>query len=101
MIEGCENGIDVQRYINDHPYMYNGKPKKHTFQAKAIALNDVFDWFGMESKIEQFNDNIINVTVKADDVSFEYWCKRYEEYLLQALAEVETPLDSTILGSEG
>lgn len=81
-IEGCEKGIDIQRYINDHPYMYNGKPKKHTFLAKAIALNDIFDWFGMEVNIEPINDHTIKATVKADDVSFDYWCRRYTEHLI-------------------
>ena len=81
-IEGCENGIDPQEYVNDHPYMYSGKPKKHTFQAKAEAMNDIFDWFGMNAKIEQVDDAVISVTVKADDASFEYWCRRYAEHLM-------------------
>ena len=80
-VSGCEKGIDIQRYINDHPYMYNGKPKNHTFLAKAEALNDIFDWFGMESHIEPAGEDVIRATVRADAVSFEYWCRRYMEHL--------------------
>lgn len=100
MIEGCENGIDIQRYVNDHPYMYNGKPKKHTFMAKAAALNDVFDWFGMESKIEPMNDDEIKVTVKADDVSFDYWCRRYAEHMLE-MPEHDSDQDGEPTPGEG
>lgn len=81
-IEGCENGIDLQKYVNVHPFMYNGAARKHTFLAKQNALNDVFDWFGMEAEAERVNADVIRVTVTADDVSFDYWCRRYEEYLV-------------------
>lgn len=81
-IEGCENGIDVQQYVNDHPYMYNGKVKKHLLKLKYDAINDVLDWFGMETKFKNVDDGILEATVCADDVSFEYWCKRYSEHLI-------------------
>ena len=86
-LDGCKNGIDPQQYINDHPYMYSGKAKKHTFVVRFEALNDVLDWFGMESKVEQTDDCTLCVTVKADDKSFEYWCKRYQEYLIHSTEE--------------
>lgn len=80
-IEGCENGIDIQKYVNDHPYMYNGKVKKHVLNLRSESINDVLDWFGMDSIIEMINDQVIKVTVRADDVSFDYWCRRYSEHL--------------------
>lgn len=80
-LDGCKNGIDPQQYVNDHPYMYNGKVKKHTFQVKSDALNDVFDWFGMQVSVDQVDEDAFSVTVKADDKSFEYWRRRYKEHL--------------------
>lgn len=87
-IDGCENGIDVQEYINDHPYMYSGKAEEHTFEIKAEALNDVLDWFGMDTVVEQTAEGAFSVTVKTDDQSFEYWCRRYAEHLVD-LQEIE------------
>lgn len=71
--------------------MYNGTPKKHIFQAKSIALNVVNNWFGMESKIEQINEDIVKVTIKADDISFEYLGLRYTEHLFPSEQNAETP----------
>lgn len=52
--------------------MYNGKPKRYTFLAKAIVVNDVLDWFEMETKVGQIDNDVANVTVKTGEVSFGY-----------------------------
>jgi len=89
-IDGCAKGIDIQRYVNDHPFMYSGKPKEHTFLAKTIALDDIFDWFGMEADVATAGEDAIEVTVKADEVSFDFWCRRYAELLIELHGKTES-----------
>ena len=80
-VTDSENTIDLQKYVTDHPYMYHGKPMEQRIRINRKGINDVLDWFGMESMFENEDGEWVDAVVTADESSTEYWKKRYEEYL--------------------
>lgn len=39
--KGCEKGIDVQWYVNDHPYINNSYPEKNVLKLRPKDINGV------------------------------------------------------------
>jgi len=79
-VEGAENGIELSEYINNHPYMYSGRPKRWHIRVERSIINDVLDWFGMNVRFEHVTDQCTDVVVRCDEDSLNYWLKRYGDH---------------------
>ena len=67
-------------YLQEHPYMYSGAPKKHRINVRRDHINDVLDWFGMDVAFENTTDETTDVIVWSDPVSLDLWLRRYAEF---------------------
>ncbi len=70
----------TEQYVDEHPYMYTGKPKKHRIEVRRDHINDVLDWFGMNVTFEKVTEESAVAVVVADPTSVELWLRRYREY---------------------
>lgn len=74
--------------------MYHGKPVEHWLHIRNEGINDVLEWYGMDVEFEQMDDRTVIAVVSADEVSIEYWLKRYEEYIVKENNQGPTDADS-------
>lgn len=71
-------------YVQEHPYMYSGAPKKARITVRRDHINDVLDWFGMDVSFDNVSEDKVDVTVYCDPVSLDLWLRRYAEYATRA-----------------
>lgn len=81
LIKGCENGIDVQQYVNDHPFMYSGKTEQYHLRIKTEGINDILDWFGTNTEFVNETETETEVIVESDPISYDLWMGRYAKYM--------------------
>lgn len=79
-VRGAEKGIDLPEYLAAHPYMYSGDVKVSRIQADRCAINDILDWFGMDTVLEADGEDSVIAQVVADEASLGYWLRRYGEH---------------------
>lgn len=84
-VEGHEILLDLPKYISQHSYMYSGEPHEYHIRTKRSGINDVLDWFGTDVSFDKIKENEVDVKVKSDSSSMEFWLKRYSDqaYLIQ------------------
>ena len=78
-LNGCENGIDRAKYINENIYMFDN----NTVTAKIkindeYAVNYIVEWFGCDARLNKDGENII-ATIKVNEQALIYWCLQYGE----------------------
>ena len=78
-VEGLVQGINLTEYVVQHPFMYAGEPVRYKLRLQREAINDVLDWFGMNTLLEEPSPNEIYATVLTDPKSMEVWLSRYHE----------------------
>lgn len=71
-------------YLQEHPYMYSGTPRKAKITVRRDHINDVLDWFGMDVSFDSVTAETADVTVYCDPVSLDLWLRRYAEYATKA-----------------
>lgn len=86
-IKGFENGIDYKDLATSRPYMYTDPAETVTFITRYSMLNQLFDWFGYNVKIEALDDKKIKITLNVSLDAMEYWAMQYIKYV-----EVISPL---------
>lgn len=78
-IEGCENGIDEVKYINEHIYMFGGDiVNSHIKLLNDRAISSVYEWFGSNTRIIYSNGEYYAL-VKSDEQALCYWALQYGE----------------------
>lgn len=79
-VEGLENGLEPAEYIVQHPYMYSGDVKTYRIHASLEAINDILDWFGMNTEFENEDatKQTVDAIVRSEAKSMEFWAKRYD-----------------------
>ena len=88
-IEGCENGIDVQHYVNDHPFMYSGQTQKYNLRIKTEGINDILDWFGTNVEFVSEDENETEIVIESDPISYDLWIGRYAKHIIESTIEDE------------
>lgn len=78
-VEGLVQGIDLTEYVVRHPYMYAGEPVRYKLKIQREGINDILDWFGMNTLLEEPSPDRIYATVITDPKSMEIWLARYHE----------------------
>lgn len=79
-VTGLENGLNPAEYIVEHPYMYSGEVETYRIHASTEAVNDILDWFGMNTSFENEDKSkhTVDAIVRAEARSMEFWAKRYD-----------------------
>ena len=68
---------ELDNYVNRHPYMYSGEPQDYRVRVPRSEIDNVLDWFGMDTEFETVTDDEAVARVKADADSMKFWLKRY------------------------
>ena len=76
-VKDGEDTLDLPGYVNDHPYMYSGKPAVYTLRINRCAINDLLDWFGLNVEFSNVKEKTADVTLRSDPVSMKLWLARY------------------------
>ena len=71
------NGIDLQKYMAEHIYMFSGESIHVKFRTKQYIINDIIDYFGVEAKLSEINESDILVTVKVNEDDMFKWAMQY------------------------
>lgn len=78
-INGCENGLDISKYINEHIYAFGDRTINATLKlTDENAVAYVTEWFGKNSKIYK-KGNMILSEITANEQALIYWCLQYGE----------------------
>ncbi len=76
-LEGYKNGVDYKYISTSLPYMFTDKPERITFLSSETAVNDVIDWFGLDVKIEPYDETRVKVSLNSSCKAMEYWAMQY------------------------
>lgn len=79
-ITGFEHGLDLQRYMSEHMYMFSGESVFVIFRAKKCIINDIVDWFGSDIIITNYNDTEIEVRAHVNYEAMRRWGQQYAMY---------------------
>ncbi len=56
--------------------MFSGNSIHATFKAKRYLVNEIIDWFGMDTVFSNETEEDVLVTVKANENAIFYWLLR-------------------------
>ena len=56
--------------------MFSGNSIRATFKAKRYLVNEIIDWFGMDTVFSNETEEDVLVTVKANENAIFYWLLR-------------------------
>ncbi len=82
-VDDAAESLDTERYTNEHPYMYTGKPVKTRIEVERAYINDVLDWFGTRVTFDHVTETTAQAVVVADAKSVEFWLRRYGDHARQ------------------
>lgn len=71
------NGLDLQRYMAEHIYMFTGESIRVKFRAKKDLMNDIIDFFGMNAIFSETDGDSMLVTVKVNEEDMCKWALQY------------------------
>ena len=75
--EGYESGIQLCNYVKEHPNMWGGKVVHISFKCKKYLRNHLVEQFGTEIKIEETEDDMLLVRLKASETAMFHWGLQY------------------------
>jgi predicted DNA-binding transcriptional regulator YafY len=88
-LNGCENGIDKAKYINENIYMFSSNTITATIKIEdEYAVNYIYDWFGKDARIYSQDDSIM-ASVRVNELAIIYWCLQYGENV-ELVSPIET-----------
>lgn len=81
-IEGCENGINKESYIKEHPYMFNDEIVPVEFEIEdSKGISAIYEWFGKDTRIDKNVDGKLVARVKANKQAIILLAVQYGEYV--------------------
>lgn len=77
-LDGAERrGLDLQKYMADHIYMYSGKNIRVDFTIPQAMISDVIDTFGTDVSFFDESENEISASVIVNDEAMLHFAKKY------------------------
>ena len=75
--------IDLNKYIDEHPYMINGENHLIEFKFPKYLINDVYDWFGDNVTMIESEDNNEEVLAKTitNLSNMKIWAMQYGDHV--------------------
>lgn len=83
-----ESELNLPKHMAEHLYMFSGESIKAKFKAKNHIIDQIIDWFGLDAKIEPYDEEECMVEVRVNKDAFFYWAMQYGLYI-----EVVEPVD--------
>lgn len=77
--------FDLNKYINEHPYMYSGKAESIVLRIADKSIGEIIDAFGEFSVIKKVGDSSI-IKINASIADVYDWAKRFGD-----VAEIISP----------
>ena len=81
-IECCENGINKENYIKEHPYMFNDEIVSAEFEIEdSRGISAIYEWFGKDTRINKNIEVKLVARVKANKQAIILLAVQYGEYV--------------------
>jgi predicted DNA-binding transcriptional regulator YafY len=79
-VKGLEKGLDLQKHLSEHIYMFTGKGIPVKFRASRTIIGDIIDRFGLKVSFSDISETEITVSLTANESDVFYWLMQYGEY---------------------
>ncbi|MBQ5988714.1 MAG: WYL domain-containing protein [Oscillospiraceae bacterium] len=76
-LKGFESGIQLSDYVREHPNMWGGEAINITFRCEKYLRNHLVEQFGTEINIEETDDDMLLVRLKASELAMFHWGLQY------------------------
>ena len=76
-LKGFESGIQLSDYVREHPNMWGGEVINITFRCEKYLRNHLIEQFGTEINIEETDDDMLLVRLKASELAMFHWALQY------------------------
>jgi len=80
-IDGLENGLDIQKYMAEHVYMFSGESIFIKMQISEDLIGNVVDSFGKNFRITDVKDWKVQISLTCNPDAFFYWAMQYGLYV--------------------
>jgi len=80
-IDGLQNGLDIQKHVSEHIYMFSGKSERVSFRAQRHLVSEIIDWFGMTVIFSDADEEEVTVSVMVNEKAMRYWAMQYALYV--------------------
>lgn len=88
--------FSITRYVSEHPFMFSGEVHTYRINIKRSAVNDIFDWYGMDVRFENERPDTVDAIVRSDQKSIELWRMRYSKGVLRIMEVPETEIKEPV-----
>jgi predicted DNA-binding transcriptional regulator YafY len=73
----AKHGLDLNKHLNQHIYMFSDKIIHAKFIATKNILNDIMDFFGNEAQISDVTDDTMTVSVQISELDMELFAMQF------------------------
>ena len=80
-IEEMKQGLNVEKHVSEHIYMFSGKSERVSFRAQRHLVSEIIDWFGMTVIFSNVSAVEITVSVMVNERAMRYWAMQYALYI--------------------
>jgi len=81
-IPGYENGLDLAKYMKEHPYMMSsGESVRVKFCLEKHAIGQVLDWFGKDVQFSDESEEKVSAVITVNENAMLYWALQYGLYV--------------------
>lgn len=82
-VKGYEGGMDFKQIVSTMPYMYNDTPERVEFVADEYIVDQIFDWFGLDTKMTPLPnaEGKVKVELLVSPLAMEHWAMQYLNYV--------------------
>jgi len=75
-VRGLEHGLHLPQHMAEHIYMFSGGSVQVKFLAQRSILDDIFDWFGPETRVAE-QDGALLVRARVNENAMFCWALQY------------------------
>ncbi len=76
-VKGLENGLNLQKHMAEHIYMFSGESIRVTFRTKKGLLGELFDWFGKDIFFSDETEDEVTCSVRVNENAMRKWALQY------------------------
>ncbi|SKB93261.1 Predicted DNA-binding transcriptional regulator YafY, contains an HTH and WYL domains [Lachnospiraceae bacterium] len=80
-IKGLENGLNIEKYIAEHTYMFSGTSEHIKLRTHESFIDDLVDNFGKDIRVTFGENDSIIVDLKCNTEAFFYWSLQYGQHI--------------------
>jgi predicted DNA-binding transcriptional regulator YafY len=80
-LPGMAQGLDLQKHMAEHIYMFAGESVRVKFRAKRSITDDILDWFGKDAIFSDASGDEVTAAVRVNEHAMFYWAMQYGEHM--------------------